>query len=80
MTVESVTPTLNRLIRASEIDRLVCMRACRQGLGQRIGNNCVGADFSSNVTLSGKLHGIEHKLILDDLRIDALTMNRPAMP
>jgi len=30
----------------------------------------VGADFASNVTLSGKLHGSGHFLILDDIRID----------
>jgi len=61
---------LESLIRASRSTALSCMRALSSRLGQRIGNNCVGADFSSNVTLSGKLHGIEHKLILDDLRID----------
>jgi len=52
------------------IDRLVLHARLSSRLGQRIGNSCVGADFSSNVTLSGKLHGTEHKLILDDLRID----------
>ena len=30
----------------------------------------MGADFASNVTLSGKLHGSGHFLILDDIRID----------
>jgi hypothetical protein len=35
-----------------------------------MGNDCVGADFASNVTLSGKLHGSGHFLILDDIRID----------
>jgi len=34
------------------------------------GDGCVGADFASNVTLSGKLHGSGHFLILDDIRID----------
>jgi hypothetical protein len=53
-----------------EIDRLVLHARLSSRMGQRIGNNCVGADFSSNVTLSGKLHGTEHKLILDDIRID----------
>lgn len=53
-----------------EADRLVLHAHLSSRLGQRIGNNCAGADFSSNVTLSGKLHGSEHKLILDDIRID----------
>jgi hypothetical protein len=35
-----------------------------------MGKDCVGADFASNVTLSGKLHGSGHFLILDDIRID----------
>jgi hypothetical protein len=35
-----------------------------------MGKDCVGADFASNVTLSGKLHGSGHSLILDDIRID----------
>ena len=35
-----------------------------------VGNGCVGADFASNVTLSGKLHGSGHFLILDDIRVD----------
>jgi hypothetical protein len=35
-----------------------------------MGDGCVGADFASNVTLSGKLHGSGHFLILDDIRID----------
>jgi hypothetical protein len=53
-----------------EIDRLVLKAHLSARLGQRIGNYCAGADFASNVTLSGKLHGAEHKLILDDIRID----------
>ncbi len=32
----------------------------------------MGADFASNVTLSGKLHGSGHFLILDDIRIDRI--------
>ena len=35
-----------------------------------MGKDCVGGDFASNVTLSGKLHGSGHLLILDDIRID----------
>jgi hypothetical protein len=53
-----------------EMDRLVLDAHLSSRLGQRIGSNCAGAQFASNVTLSGKLHGIEHKLILDDIRID----------
>lgn len=53
-----------------ETDRLVLNAHLSSRIGQRIGNNCVGADFASNVTLSGKLHSTEHKLILDDLRVD----------
>src|SRR5476649_2371253 len=52
------------------IDRLILNAHLSARLGQRIGNNCAGADFASNVTLSGKLHAAEHKLILDDIRID----------
>jgi hypothetical protein len=39
-------------------------------LGQRFGGNCVGADLASNVTVSGKVRGSDHQLILDDIRID----------
>jgi hypothetical protein len=53
-----------------EMDRLVLNAHLSSRIGQRIGVNCVGADFASNVTLSGKLHGTDHKLILDDIRID----------
>ena len=52
------------------VDRLVLRAHLSSRLGQRIGNGCVGADFASNVTLSGKLHGSGHFLILDDIRID----------
>ena len=52
------------------VDRLVLRAHLSSRLGQRIGNGCVGADFVSNVTLSGKLHGSGHFLILDDIRID----------
>lgn len=52
------------------IDRLVLRAHLSSRLGQRIGNGCVGADFASNVTLSGKVHGSGHFLILDDIRID----------
>ena len=53
-----------------EADRLVLNAHLSSRLGQRIGNNCAGADFASNVTLSGKLHGTDQKLVLDDIRID----------
>jgi hypothetical protein len=53
-----------------EVDRLVLHAHLSSRLGQTIGNNCAGADFASNVTLSGKLHGSGHLLILDDIRID----------
>ena len=53
-----------------EADRLVLHAHLASKLGQRIGNDCVGADFASKVTLSGKLHGSGHLLILDDIRID----------
>jgi hypothetical protein len=52
------------------LDRLVLRAHLSSRLGQRIGNGCVGADFASNVTLSGKVHGSGHFLILDDIRID----------
>jgi hypothetical protein len=53
-----------------ETDRLVLNAHLASRLGQRIGNTCAGADFKSNVTLSGKLRSTEHQLILDDIRID----------
>jgi hypothetical protein len=51
-------------------DRLVLHAHLSSRLGQRMGSSCVGADFSSNVTLSGKLRGSGHLLTLDDIRID----------
>jgi hypothetical protein len=51
-------------------DRLILHARLSSRLGQRIGSGCVGADFASNVTLSGKLHGSGHLLVLDDIRID----------
>ena len=76
-----------------EADRLVLHAHLASKLGQRMGNDCVGADFASKVTLSGKLHGSGHLLILDDIRIDrvedestrsaldlALRVNPQAMP
>jgi hypothetical protein len=52
------------------LDRLILQAHLSSRLGQRMGNGCVGADFASNVTLSGKLHGSGHFLTLDDVRID----------
>ncbi len=51
-------------------ERLVLHAHLSSRLGQTIGNMCAGADFASNITLSGKLHGGGHLLILDDIRID----------
>ncbi len=51
-------------------ERLVLHAHLSSRLGQTIGNMCAGADFASNITLSGKLHGGGHVLILDDIRID----------
>jgi hypothetical protein len=50
--------------------RLVLHAHLAARLGQAIGSGCAGADFASNVTLSGKLRGSGHLLILDDIRID----------
>jgi hypothetical protein len=52
------------------LDRLVLNAHLSSRLGQRMGKDCVGADFASNVTLSGKLHGSGHFLVLDEIRID----------
>ena len=54
------------------LDRLVLRAHLSSRFGQRMGNGCVGADFASNVTLSGKLHGSGHVLIFDDIRIDRI--------
>jgi hypothetical protein len=51
-------------------DRLVLKAHMVSRLGQRFGGNCVGADLASNVTVSGKVRGTDHQLILDDIRID----------
>jgi hypothetical protein len=51
-------------------DRLVLKAHMVSRLGQRFGGNCVGADLASNVTVSGKIRGTDHQLILDDIRID----------
>jgi hypothetical protein len=53
-----------------EADRLVLNAHMTSRLGQRVGNNCMGADLASNVTLSGRLRATDHKLLLDDIRID----------
>lgn len=52
--------------------RLVLRAQLTSRLGQLMGNDCVGTDFASNVTLSGRLHGRGHLLILDDIRIDRI--------
>jgi hypothetical protein len=51
-------------------DRLVLKAHMVSRLGQRFGGSCVGADLASNVTVSGKVRGTDHLLILDDIRID----------
>lgn len=53
-----------------EADRLVLKAHLTSRLGQRVGDTCLGADFASNVTLSGKLRATDRKLTLDDIRID----------
>ena len=53
-----------------EGERLVLNAHLTSRLGQRLGNDCAGADFASNVTVSGKLRAAEHTLQLEDLRID----------
>ena len=73
--------------------RLVLTAHLSALLGQRVGENCLGARFSSNVTLSGRLRGADHQLILEDIRIDhvddestrnalnlALQLNPDALP
>ena len=50
--------------------RLVLDARLTSRLGQRVGDTCLGADFASNVTLSGKLRATDRKLLLDDIRID----------
>jgi hypothetical protein len=52
------------------LDRLILRAHLSSRFGQRMGDGCVGADFASNVTLSGNLHGSGHFMILDDIRID----------
>lgn len=52
--------------------RLVLRAQLSSRLGQQMGSDCVGTDFASSVTLSGRLHGRGHLLILDDIRIDRI--------
>jgi hypothetical protein len=51
-------------------DRLVLKAHMVSRLGQRLGSNCVGVDLQSDVTISGKIRGSGHQLMLDDIRID----------
>jgi hypothetical protein len=51
-------------------DRLVLKAHLMSRLGQRFGDNCVGTDLKSDVTVSGKIRGSGHQLMLDDIRID----------
>ena len=51
-------------------DRLVLKAHLVSRLGQRLGSNCVGVDLQSDVTVSGKIRGSGHQLMLDDIRID----------
>jgi hypothetical protein len=51
-------------------DRLVLKAHMVSRLGQRYGNTCVGTDLASDVTVSGKIRGSGHQLMLDDIRID----------
>jgi hypothetical protein len=44
-----------------EADRLVLTAHLSSRLGQRAGSNCIGAEFSSDVSLSGKLRGADHR-------------------
>jgi hypothetical protein len=53
-----------------ESGRLVLAAHLASRLGQRMGDTCIGGNFSSNVILSGKVHGTGHTLVLDDIRID----------
>lgn len=53
-----------------ENDRLVLSAHLTSRLGQPVGNGCAGVDLASNVTLSGRLQGGGHSLLLEDIRID----------
>lgn len=53
-----------------QTDCLVLHAHLTSRLGQAIGSNCAGADFASDVTLSGKLRGSGHLLVMEDIRID----------
>jgi predicted nucleic acid-binding protein len=51
-------------------DRLVLRARLSARIGQSTGTECLGADVASGVTVSGKLHGAGHALVLEDMRID----------
>jgi hypothetical protein len=50
--------------------RLVLDAHMSSRVGLRIGGNCVGSGFASNVTLSGRLVGKGSTLTIDDIRFD----------
>ena len=56
-----------------ETGRLVLAAHLVARIGQAVGSDCIGADFASNVTISGRLNGKDHELTLDDIRV-ALNM------
>jgi hypothetical protein len=45
--------------------------------GQDVGGSCIGVDFASNVTLSGKLRGDGSTITLEDIRVDRLDESAP---
>jgi hypothetical protein len=53
-----------------ETGRLVLAAHLVARIGQAVGSDCIGADFASNVTISGRLNGKDHELTLDDIRVD----------
>lgn len=50
--------------------RLVLDAHMSSRVGLRMGDNCVGSGFASNVTLSGRLVGKGSTLTIDDIRFD----------
>ena len=50
--------------------RLILDAHLASRFGASFGNGCAGAEFASNVRLSGRLRGAADSLALDDIRID----------
>ena len=52
--------------------RVVMQARLSSKLGQSVADGCLGADFGSQVTVSGRLRGAGPEIVLGDIRIDGV--------